>query len=88
MTFRKLRNQVNREWKKLRAKIMTRSLNSWEAVLPQVCGKKLKDYLVSLNMLLGAMSTVSMLSNIERNSDLPVSPPKWPMKSIKLFLDT
>ena len=69
MAFRKLRNQVNRERKKLRAKYYDTKIKQLGSCALATWSKEIK--MVSLNILVG--NTVSMFSNIERNSD-PNSP--------------
>ena len=84
----KLRNQVNRERKNLRAKYYDAKVKQLRSCAPATWWKEIKRLSGISEHVSRRDNTVSMLSNIERNSD-PNSPVKqnWPVKSIKLFLD-
>ena len=69
MTFRKLRNQVNRERKKLRAKYHDAKVKQLGSCAPASLRKEIKRLSgISEHVIRSDVDTVSMLSNIERNS--------------------
>ena len=73
MAFRKLRNQVNRERKKLRAKYYDAKVKQLESCAPATWWKEIKRLSGISEHVSRREDMVSMLSNIERNSD-PNSP--------------
>ena len=70
MTFRKLRNQVNRERKKLRAKYYDVKVKQLGNCAAATWWKEIKRLSGISEHVTRRDDTVSMLSNIERNSDL------------------
>ena len=86
MAFRKLRNQVNRERKKLRAKYYDTKIKQLGSCALATWSKEIK--MVSLNILVGMIipcPCLVILSVIQIQT--PPAKQNWPMKSIKLFLD-
>ena len=69
ITFRSLRNQVNRERKRLRAKYYNVKVKQLRSCAPAIWWKEIKRLCGMSEQVSRREDTVAMLSNIEHNSD-------------------
>jgi hypothetical protein len=69
ITFRSLRNQVNRERKRLRAKYYNAKVKQLRSCAPAIWWKEIKRLCGMSEQVSRREDTVAMLSNIEHNSD-------------------